>query len=115
MMNVNGQEIEVTQGDTGAFSIIFIGDDAPDDGVGALVSVKKTKTSETVEWEKNLTVSGHAVEVTLTQADTDLPFGQYWWDVRLIYEGDEVYTPMKPAPFRILEVIGEVEVSGNAG
>lgn len=107
MMNVDGQEIEISRGDTGAFTITFTGEDKPEDGCIAEISLKKTKTSETPIWEKKVTVENDQVSVILIQPDTDLPFGQYWWDVRIIFRDGTVYTPMKPASFKILEVIGD--------
>lgn len=106
MMNVDGQAIEITRGDTGAFTITFTGEDAPEDGCIVKVSLKKTKTSETPIWEKRQTVANSAVSVTLVQQDTDLAFGQYWWDARILFRDGTVYTPMKPASFKVLEVIG---------
>lgn len=107
MMNVDGQQIEISRGDTGAFTITFTGEDKPEDGCIAEISLKKTKTSETAIWEKKVTVENDQVSVILIQPDTDLPFGQYWWDVRIIFRDGTVYTPMKPASFKILEVIGD--------
>ena len=107
MMNVDGQKIEISRGDTGAFTITFTGEDKPEDGCIAEISLKKTKTSETLIWEKKITVENDQVSVTLIQPDTDLPFGQYWWDVRIIFRDGTVYTPMEPASFKILEVIGD--------
>lgn len=107
MMNVTGRDIEITKGDTGAFTITFTGDDKPSDGCTVEVSLKKTQTSDTPIWEKKLTVSNDAIYVILNQADTDQPFGQYWWDARILFQDGTVYTPMKPASFKVLEVIGD--------
>lgn len=106
MLNINGQSIEVTRGDTGAFTVTFTGTDAPEDGAVVQFSIKKTRTSENVLIEKNLTVASHIIYITLLPEDTNLPFGQYWWDVRILYRDGSVYTPMIPASFKVLEVIG---------
>jgi len=107
MFNVSGTNIEITRGDTGQFTITFTGDDKPEDNSVVIVSLKKTKTSEHFLWEKRLTVANDKITVTLTGADTDLAFGQYWWDARIVFRDGTVYTPMLPASFRVLEVIGD--------
>lgn len=109
MMNVDGQKIEITKGDTGAFTITFTGEDAPEDGCIVEVTLKKTKSSDEAIWEKKLTVISSAVSVTLLPMDTNLPFGQYWWDARIIFRDGSIYTPMLPASFKVLEVIGDGE------
>lgn len=107
MMDINGQDIEISRGDTGAYTITFTGDDKPEDGCIVEVSLKKTKTSDTPIWEKKLTVTSDTVYVVLSQADTDLPFGQYYWDARILFQDGTVYTPMKPASFKVMEVVGD--------
>ena len=109
MMNVDGQKIEITKGDTGAFTITFTGEDAPEDGCIVEVTLKKTKSSDEAIWEKKLTVISSAVSVILLPMDTNLPFGQYWWDARIIFRDGSIYTPMLPASFKVLEVIGDGE------
>lgn len=107
MLEITGRKIDISRGDTGQFTITFTGDDKPADGVTVWVSLKKTKTSEDVIWEKYYTVHDDTVTVLLTSNDTDLPFGQYWWDARIRFQDGTIYTPMLPASFRILEVIGD--------
>ncbi len=109
MMNVDGQKIEITKGDTGVFTITFTGEDAPEDGCIVEVTLKKTKSSDEAIWEKKLTVMNSTVSVTLLPMDTNLPFGQYWWDARIIFRDGSIYTPMLPASFKVLEVIGDGE------
>ena len=106
MLNINGQKIEISKGDTGMFTITFTGDDAPEDNCTVLVSLKKTRDSEEVIWEKRLTVGNHMITVALTADNTNLPYGQYWWDARILYRDGTIYTPMTPASFKVLEVIG---------
>lgn len=107
MLNIDGQSIGITRGDTGQFTITFSGQDAPEDGCTILVSLKKTKTSDDVIWEKRYTISGGVIIVTITSEDTvNLSFGQYWWDARILYRDGTIYTPMNPASFKVLEVIG---------
>lgn len=109
MLNVDGLDIGITRGDTGQFTITFTGDDKPENGCVILVSLKKTKTSTYPLWEKRLIVNNDTITVTLTSADTDLAFGQYWWDARITFRDGTIYTPMAPASFKILEVIGDAK------
>lgn len=106
MMNIDGQKISISRGDTGMFTITFTGDDAPEDNCTILVSLKKNRDSEEAIWKKRLTVNNYMVTVALNADDTDQPFGQYWWDARILYRDGTVYTPMSPASFKVLEVIG---------
>ena len=109
MFVVNGQSISITKGDTGTFTITFTGDDKPDDGTTVLVTLKKRKGDNEPVWEKELTVADSAVTVSLAIEDTNLDFGTYWWDARILFSSEDVYTPMNPASFKILEVVGDVE------
>lgn len=108
MLEINGKNIEVSRQDTGQYTITFSGQDKPEDGAVALVSLKKTKNSDTPIWEKRYTIASDMVTVTLTSQDTDQPFGQYWWDVRILFRDGTVFTPMLPASFKVVEVIGDV-------
>ena len=107
MLNIDGDKIAVSRGDTGVFTVTFTGQDAPEDNCTVLTSLKKTKDSEEIIWEKRLAVSNHMITFTLTSDDTNLNYGQYWWDLRIIFRDGTIYTPMMPAPFRVLEVIGD--------
>ena len=108
MLEINGKNIEVSRQDTGQYTITFSGQDKPEDGSVALVSLKKTKNSDTPIWEKRYTITNDVITVTLTSQDTDLSFGQYWWDVRILFRDGTVFTPMLPASFKVVEVIGDV-------
>lgn len=109
MLDITGKNVGITRGDTGQFTITFTGDDKPEDGSTVFVSLKKTKNSEDMIWEKRYTVSNDTVTVTLTSDDTDLPFGQYWWDARIRFMDGTIFTPMLPASFKVLEVIGDAK------
>ena len=110
MLKIDGVNIQISQGDTGVFTITFTGEDAPENNCTALITLKKTEDSENSIWEKRLAVNDHAVTVTLLSSDTrDLKRGQYWWDVRIIFRDGTIYTPMMPASFKVLGVIGDAE------
>ena len=107
MLNIDGDKIAVSRGDTGVFTVTFTGQDAPEDNCTVLVSLKKTKDAEEMIWEKRLAVSNHMITVTLTSDDTNQDYGQYWWDLRIKFRDGTIYTPMMPASFKVLEVIGD--------
>ena len=110
MFDVKGMQIECSRQDTGTFTVTFTGDDAPADGTTVLVSMKNTPKKEArVIWEKRLPVVNSKITVHISKEDSDLKEGIYWWDARILFnESEEPYTPMEPAPFRVLEVVGNV-------
>ena len=108
MMTLDGLNIEITRGDTGSLTITFTGEDIPEDGTIALVTVKKAAGGKMI-WSKSLTVEGGACQIPLTTETTLLDYGQYKWDLRLIYEDGAVYTPMRPARYTISSAIGDEE------
>ena len=110
MFDIKGMAIECSRQDTGMFTITFTGDDAPQDGTVVLVSLKtRPKKDAPVIWEKHLEVYESQVQVHITRADSDLAEGAYWWDARILFDdSEEPFTPMEPAPFRVLEVVGNV-------
>ena len=107
MFDVNGMDVTISRGDTGTLTITFTGD-VPDDNTVALVTVRKNVNDIEPVWEKRLAINDGVVVVPLTQADTDIPWFDYWWDVRLLYQNGDVYTPFEPAMFRVCEVVGDV-------
>ena len=110
MFDIKGMAIECSRQDTGMFTITFTGDDAPQDGTVVLVSLKtRPKKDAPVIWEKHLEVYESQVQVHITREDSDLAEGAYWWDARILFDdSEEPFTPMEPAPFRVLEVVGNV-------
>ena len=107
MVRIDGTSLEVSCGDTAAFTLAFEGD-VPADGTVALVTIKRSARQEAPVLEKRLEVLAGQVSVVLTSADTALPFGAYQWDVRLLMDG-RVVTPLPPQPFKVVEVIGRAE------
>ena len=107
MLEVNNLKIEVSKGDTGTLTLQFTGEDVPPNDTQALFTVRKNIDSEEKLIEKMLEIADGECVVPLTVADTNFPYGRYWWDVRLIYDTGDIYTPMKPAEFRIVQVVGD--------
>jgi type 1 fimbria pilin len=111
MIKISGTMIEITRGDCQPFTISLTGDDVPGDGADVLFSVKKDSLDSDALIEKKVTVKDRGVSIQIMNADTkNLPFGDYEWDIRFpnMFGENEPYTPMKPARFRIVRVIGNV-------
>ena len=106
MLNINGQAIEISRGDTGQFRIRFSGNDAPTANDVVLVRLKRTLGETEAIWEKRLNVSDSAIVVTLLSEDTaDLARGQYFWQARILYRDGTIFSPMDPASFKVLGVV----------
>lgn len=77
----------------------------------AVFTLKKRVRDPEPLMEKTSAVTDNVAAVFLAPSDTDaLPFGTYYWDVRVIvpgHGGADVYTPMEYASFQLLEVIGD--------
>lgn len=95
MLEVDGLKISINRGDTGSLTVIFTGQDVPEDGTHAKVIMQKTEHSEEPLWEKLLTVGSGRVTIPFFPEDTDFPQGKYCWILRLLYENGDVYTPMQ--------------------
>lgn len=108
MVIINGKEITISSGDNATLTITLTGE-VPADGTTALFTVRKSvDLTEAPVIEKELTVSSGQVVVDLTSAETEIPWFDYVWDLRLIYENGDVYTPFAPEIFRVCEVVGNV-------
>lgn len=111
MRKFNGLDIELTKGDSLQFKVNFSGRELPAEAE-ALFTVKKRTRDEEPVIEKRIAIQENAVQIGLSNDDTDIAPRTYYWDIRvLIPLGDgtyEVKTPMEYAAFTILEVIGNV-------
>lgn len=111
MIRIKGRKISITRGDCRPFTITFTGSDVPADGTDVLFTVKKNRDFRNPVIEKRLKIAESKVEVLLTNDDTkELQFGDYEWDIRFpdLFGEDEPFTPMEPAQFEIVKVIGNV-------
>lgn len=112
MHRFDGNDIELTAGDSLFFNITLDGRSLPD-GAAAVFTVKRNPKDEEAVIEKKIDVADNAVAIQLFSADTvELPARTYYWDLRLKFtseEGEEVETPMEYASFTILQPVGEVE------
>lgn len=123
MYNVDGYQINLSRGDTGALKVTatatlngepftFGSDDR------ALFSIKNAQ-GEVVK-EKIAAMENNVFTVYFLNADTDsLAPGSYSWDVRYIInpyyndagrivDGDQVITPKEPQTMQLLTVVGDV-------
>lgn len=107
MLETDKLKISISRGDTGVITITFTGDDAPDDTVKALFTVRKNIGDEEAVYEKEIAISEGKCVIGFSAEETEIAVGRYYWDIRLLYENGEVYTPMKPSEFRIVEVVGD--------
>lgn len=109
MLETNKLKIEISKGDSGVLTLRFTGEDIPPNDTIVLFTVRKNVDSEEKLIEKRLEMEDGECIVQLTVDDTELPYGRYWWDVRLLYETGDVYTPMRPAEFLIVETVGDAD------
>lgn len=107
MLAVNGEDITISKGDTGTITVTFSGE-VPDNNTVALVTVRENVNKCRAVWEKRLAVYDGAIIINLLSEDTDIPFNTYVWDIRLIYENGDIYSPFMPAKFTVCEVVGDV-------
>ena len=110
LMNIKGQNIIMTRGDTAALTLIFTGDEVPD-GTDVRFTVKKAAEDETTLIVKTMKAEGNRAVLTLEPADTKtMRTGQYCYDVRLettLADGTkEKLTPMVYGVFQLLENVG---------
>ena len=109
MIEVVGHTVKIHRGDAGSFRVTFDGEDAPEDGVQVLFSVKREKRTDAVPIiQKTLTVSGKTVQADLSREDTaGLEPGTYYWDVCIMWP-NLPWTPMDPEAFIIKPVVHDV-------
>lgn len=108
MIYLHGTSIAIPRGDCGTVAICFEG--LPTDiEAAATVALKRRTTEKMPLWQKELTIADGVAYLDLLPSDTEsLPFGLYCWDLRLSI-GGYVTTPMAPADFHILEVVGDID------
>lgn len=100
-------EIHLTRGDTLTLDFQFEGD-VPVGQDQLYFTVKKSVNDKSFKMEKKATLYGEDLaRISIRSEDTrDLPFGKYFWDLRIFYSDGEIVTPMDPAPFYVDEVVG---------
>lgn len=121
----SAQGIRITRGDTATLELRFEGD-APGENDRVIASLKKSarKDRDSALWEKELVLTEFGVsnripfstwQMDLASEDTlDRAFGNYWWDVRILYADGQITTPFAPAGFEIAEVVTDLPEEGDA-
>ena len=104
MFEYTDGSIMVSRGDSVALMLNFEGE-VPD-GTVCLVTLKRDVEDTSPVWEKRLSVEGSRCRLSLTTDDTELDFGSYCWDVRLIFSGYDVESVLTPHEFVIAEAVG---------
>lgn len=106
--------ITITRGDTATLEITFYGD-APESGDTVIAALKKAPGREAIrEWTLSRQNDGTFL-LSIDSADTaDLPFGRYFWDLRVLYEDGQVTTPFAAKTFQVTEVVTDLP-DGDGG
>lgn len=100
-------EIHLSRGDTLTLEFQFEGD-VPVGQDQLYFTVKKSSNNTDCVIEKPAEMFNEdTARIGITAEDTScLPFGKYWWDLRIFYADGEIVTPLFPAPFYVEEVVG---------
>lgn len=110
MHSISGNDIELTRGDSLLLRVRINGDTPA--GTTAEFTVKKNVRDETPVIFKAMDVANGNVVIHLEPADTDIPVGTYYWDMRLCVPENNgipalVVTPMEYASLQILDAVGD--------
>lgn len=102
MFGINGNNIEITRGDTGIFTLNLSADGQPydysDDTV--LFTVKRNTNTNEIVFQKAVL---YGENVTISPADTSsLPYGNYVYDVQVTTASGVVDTVIPPSTFAVL-------------
>lgn len=106
MFMIDNLNITITRGDTATMELTFEGD-APESGDTVAMALKTGVNKQAPIWEKSGSPDSEGVvRFDIGVGDTaGLPFGTYWWDLRVFYADGQVTTPFAPRRFVIQEVI----------
>ena len=81
------------------------------------LEVKKYATDKTAIIHKSATKAGYidgGLPFVFYPADTvGLPIGEYWFDVRLFVDNDNIYTIIPQSKFRIVQNITDIPNGGG--
>ena len=83
------------------------------------LDVKKYATDKTAVFRKSVTAAEYvdgALPITILPEDTvDLPCGDYYFDVRLFMDDDNIYTIIPMSKFRIVQNVTDIPDNGGGG
>ena len=81
------------------------------------LDVKKYATDKTAVFRKSVTAEEYvdgALPITILPEDTvDLPCGDYYFDVRLFMDDDNIYTIIPMSKFRIVQNVTDIPNGGD--
>ena len=81
------------------------------------LDVKKYATEKTAVFRKSVTAEEYvdgALPITILPEDTvDLPCGDYYFDVRLFMDDDNIYTIIPMSKFRIVQNVTDIPNGGD--
>ena len=81
------------------------------------LDVKKYATDKTAVFRKSVTAAEYvdgALPITILPEDTvDLPCGDYYFDVRLFMDDDNIYTIIPMSKFRIVQNVTDIPDNGG--
>lgn len=99
--------IHLTRGDTVTLEFRMEGD-VPTGRDAVYFTIKTAPANKTFKMEKKAVLYGEDLaRISIRAEDTlSLPFGKYYWDLRIFYYDGEIVTPISPAPFYVEEVVG---------
>jgi len=107
VVNTKTKAVALTPGDSAYFTITLVGDDIPFDGTDVVFTVKEEVGGRPL-LVKHFSVDSGVVHIELQCSETRrLKPGRFAWDIRILYSKEDVYTPMIPALFQVLEVVGD--------
>ena len=117
-------EITIVRGDTLKLTLTDI---KLSDGTDYVLSdtdivyldVKKYATDKTAIIRKSATkadyIDGELQFIFLPADTVDLSIAEYWFDVRLFVDGDNIYTIIPQSKFRIVQNITDIPDNGGGG
>lgn len=126
MLALDEAEVYIPRGDDASFDIIFSGikeeddgrsvyflvNEIPEDGTPVRFSVKADLGRLKPVIQKDLVIRRGYVTIPLESKDTNcLPFGDYYWDIRLFFKDAGAYdvnTLLLPHGFHVIGVAGNV-------
>lgn len=99
--------IRLSRGDTLGLEFQFEGD-IPTGEDQVYFTVKRTPHDTKFKMEKKCILYGEDLAyISIGPEDTvNLPFGKYFWDLRVFYSDGNITTPVSPCPFILEEVVG---------
>lgn len=99
MIIITGLTIKIHKCNSAGFSLHLTGEELPEDGTLARFRVKKAAVFDEPVIEKVVAIMDNTIDIDILKEDTkDLVPGDYLWNVAILFDGDDPYTLLEPAP-----------------